>query len=154
MSSIVDINNFISLTNRFGVCLFCSWCRTSVSFLASPDAVDSSITLAISGHETIHLCSVAGFSGKPTVPPSSYTAALFSSRPWSIGIAENALPVFNTENSPFEIRSYTSGWFACDDTMSRMCTGMYISHNVCDRGKIATVQYLTSHLHEDENLIS
>ena len=77
MSSIVDIKYYISLKNRFCVCLLCPWCRTPVFFLASLDAVNSLMTLGLEPstfvvrqdfllspqhhhHPLLHHCSIHG----------------------------------------------------------------------------------------------
>ena len=113
-------SDFTSRANASCVCFVCSWCLESVFFvLVSAVAWNSAITLAISGPDTIQRRNAAGFSVRPTAPPSPFTDALFCSCAWSMAKAENACVVFFTVKFPAMNSANTSGCLSSSATMSR-----------------------------------
>ena len=94
ISSMAPLNAFTSHANAICTCFFCSWCRQSLSCLFLVENSNSSITRAISGPDTIQRCRAAGFSVKPTAPPSPFTDALFCSCAWSMTFLQKMHVVF------------------------------------------------------------
>ena len=81
--------------------------RTSFSFQLMPRT--RQLTLAISGLKTIQRLRAAGILVWPSVPPSSFTAALFCLWPWLMAIAENLRALLLTTKFPFRNSAKTLG---------------------------------------------
>ena len=151
-SSITSVSDLTSLTNAFWTYLICSWCpRFAVFWLVSTIDSNSPISRDICGQHTIERLRAAGFSVRPTAPPSPFTATLFCSWAWSMATAENGRAVFVTVKFPFRNSEYTSGrrYLSVTNTANWLES---TRRSLCGRRRRTTKQFCQGHLCTKENL--